>query len=252
MVALLSAAKHEKSGLDEWEDKAETELPPNLIMNLGPYNRVWKLLLLTVVGSLLQSSIVILTALTAFYCPVRRHFFARAKSAYGIAAPTLVWAGTLFLTCGLIYTAKTIDTSARVDIWKPTKEGVMVIWKQDKKDFEEIHTERYVIGKVIKKELISTHRRLRTRPSTSHPVLVAFVLTIGFVSQSVGIFLMHWPLQALQLLSMIIMFLGRCYVRSQEPPDFVQKLDHDISHRDLLELAQKWRRQRLRSEHERN
>jgi hypothetical protein len=250
IAAPLSTAKDGNSGFDEWQEKAETELPPNIIMNLGPYNRVWKLFLLTATGIFLQLSILTLAGLTVFYCPVRQQFFPNTRSGYRITALTFVFAGTALLGFGLIYTAKTIDTAARVDIWRPTKPGMMVIWKQKKTDNEDLHTESYVIGKMIKKELISTHRRWRAVPSTSMSFPVAIAITVGFLLQSVGISLMHWPTQALQLLSMSIMFLGRCYVRSQDTPDFVKKVEgDDISNRDLLELAQEWHHWKLCSNH---
>ncbi|KAJ5467491.1 hypothetical protein N7475_005243 [Penicillium sp. IBT 31633x] len=252
IAAPMSAVKKGTNGLYDWQEKAETELPPNIVMNLGPYDRVWKLFLLTTTGIFLQLSILTLAALTSFYCPVRPQFFARTKEGYRITAFTFVMTGTVLLSSGLLYTAKTIDTSARVDVWKPTKQGMMVIWKQNETNNEVLRTDSYVIGKMIKKELISSHRRSHTCPSTSMSLPVAIAITLGFLIQSVGISLMHWPTQALQLLSMIIMFLGRCYARSQDPPDFVKKFEHNISKRELLELAQEWRYQKLCSENGRS
>lgn len=222
---------------------AETDLPPNIIMNLGSYDRRRKLFLLTVTGISLQLSILVLAGLTALYCPVRKQFFINAKTGYRVTALAFLITGTVLLSFGLIYTAKTVDTSARVDIWEPKKPGMMVIWKQTKTNNEHLCTESYVIGKVIKKELISTHKRSRTRPSTSISGPVAIAIILGFLLQSVGISLAHWPTQLLQLLSMSIMFLGRCYVRSQVSPEFIEKLDGDISDRELLEIAQKWQHQ---------
>lgn len=216
-------------------------------MNLGPYDRRWKLCLLTITGIALQLSILVLAGLTTLYCPVRRQFFINARTGYRITALTFLLVGTVLLSFGLIYTAKVVDTLARVDIWKPTKQGTMVIWKQTKTKNEHLSTEGYVIGRVIKAELISTHKRSKTRPSTSMSGPVATTIIIGFLLQSVGISLMHWPTQLLQLLSMSIMFLGRCYVRSRAPPDFIEKLEGDISHGDLLELAQKWQQKQFPS-----
>lgn len=246
IAAPLSPLKGENHEFNYWQEKAETELPPNLIMNLGPYNRARILYFLTVIGLFLQLGIMTLAGLTAFRW--REKFFTKSTKADTIIAPTLVWTGTVMLSFGLLYTAKTIDTSARVDVWKPAKQGMMVIWRQDNHESEDMHTECYVIGKVIKSELISSHRRLQNRPSTSWSLPVALAISTGFLVQSVGVSLMHWPTQTLQFLSMIFMFLGRCYARKQDPPDFVQKLDQTITDEELLEIAQRWHREKLRSE----
>jgi hypothetical protein len=135
----MSTVKKHITRRKEWKGRPEQELSPNLSLNLGPYNRARKLLILTMVGLSLQISIVTL-------CAIR------------ILAFIYVSAGTALLTLSLLYTAGVIDFSEHVTIWKPLKQNTMVIWKQQTN--EQLQTERYIIGKVIKRELVSAHRLL--------------------------------------------------------------------------------------------
>lgn len=224
-----------------WQNKAERTLPPNLSLNLGPYDRVRKLFSLTILRVVLQSSVVALAALTAFYNPVRSKFFITATRALRVLSFIFVSSGTLLLSSGLFYIASVLDASEQVTIWKPTSRDTLVIWKQDADP--ELGTESWIIAKNIHGELLSAHRPIGLKPSSTISLPVALAIIVGFLIQSVGISLMHWPVQTLQLASIIIMFLGRCYVRKMDPPDFRVKLDHVVDDNELMEIAQKWRKQ---------
>ncbi|OGM45525.1 hypothetical protein ABOM_006492 [Aspergillus bombycis] len=241
--ALVRKASRTIRAEPPWSGKPETELSPNLSLNLGPYNRARKLLFLTIIGILLQSSVVVVSALTAFYNPVRVRYFITATRAVRIISFTFVSAGTTLLCLGLAYTAKVIDTSEHVTIWNPRKQNTLAIWIQQKNTA--LKTEAYVIGKIIKKELVWAHRPLSSCPSTAIACPVAVAIIVGFLLQSIGLSIMHWPVQVLQLVAMTVMFLGRCYARKLDSPDFVVKLDHRISEEDLSELARSKRRQLL-------
>ncbi|GAB1191972.1 hypothetical protein APSETT444_001156 [Aspergillus pseudonomiae] len=155
----------------------------------------------------------------------------------------LVRKWTTLLCLGLAYTAKVIDTSEHVTIWTPRKQNTLAIWIQQQN--AALETDAYVIGKIIKKEFVWAHRPLSSCPSTSIACPVALAIIVGFLLQSIGLSIMHWPVQVLQLVAMTVMFLGRCYARKLDPPDFVVKLDRRISEDDLSDLAKSKRRQLL-------
>jgi hypothetical protein len=162
----------------------------------------------------------------AFYQPVFSKIFYHKCRGIRITAFVFVTLGTLLLTAGLAYIAWAINTAVHTTIWEPvrqlSKKSVLVVWIQ--RYHETSNTEGYVIGKWIDKELISAHRAPNAYPSPDWAYFVLFITAFGFLLQSVGLSMMHWPIQTLQFLSMIVMFLGRWYVRQQEAPEFVVRV----------------------------
>lgn len=166
---------------------------------------------------------------TAFYTTLTSCLFINETLALRITACVFVETGTLFLFLSLFYTAKALSKPLNVQrsTWETMKGKTRVVWVQKRMRVGGGRTEGYIITKNVEKELLSAHRDYTNQTIeslTTFWMKVAVVLIpVGFVLQSVGLSMMHWPIQAWQFIGLVFMFLGRWAVRKQDPPEFTKR-----------------------------
>lgn len=132
--------------------------------------------------------------------------------------------GTLFLFLGLWRCAVKIGKPARgqfITCKKEHRGKAKLIWVQNEN--RRLGIERYIIVQDIEKEFISFHRTGETvkgfelqSPIWSYVSTGAIIM--GFLLQSVGLSLMHWPTQLLQLFAVSSMFGLRFWLHRQSIP----------------------------------
>lgn len=179
----------------------------------------------------LQSSVLTFAALTIFYPPWRKKFSKlpghndlRFRLVYFIFTAV----GALLLFLALFITAYKIGHPHLLVRYgckpKPPKVATKswVIWAQREDD--SLGTERYILAKEIKKEMVSVHRpngaslHSSDKPDCCERLcsyLTAGSIVAGFLLQSIGLSQMHWPTQCLQFLSISIMFGLRYWLHRQ-------------------------------------
>ncbi|KAL5334463.1 hypothetical protein BJX70DRAFT_402596 [Aspergillus crustosus] len=190
--------------------------PPNMMLNLGPYNRLPSLWAITILGVVLEGAVVMLAALISFYPPLTECFRSNPLHFY------LFSSGTGLLSIGLVACAAAIDAATRDEIWKPKRPNLVVIWLQEGSEEEGIAS--YIIVKRIKTHFITSHRPREVRPLVECSPFIIASITLGFLTQAIGLSAMRWPPQLLQFLATMIMFICRSYLRRQDRPDYTKKI----------------------------
>jgi hypothetical protein len=186
-----------------------------MMLNLGPYNRLPSLWTTTILGIFLEAVVLLVASLTTFYPPLVQCFKSQAWPFYVFVI------GTTLLSIGLVACAAAIDGATRDVIWKPRCPNVTVIWLQRGSD----DNASYVITKRIKTDFITSHRPDDVQPLVKFSPLIICSITIGFLLQAIGLSAMHWPPQVLQFIATIVMFICRSYLRRQDSPDRVRKIE---------------------------
>ncbi|RAL09283.1 uncharacterized protein BO97DRAFT_427553 [Aspergillus homomorphus CBS 101889] len=208
-----------EQNLDQQQRLAAAErcYPPNLMLNLGPYRRLPWLWAFTILGLVLQAAVIVMIALATFYPPMRECFQTPPWSLYVFTI------GTAILVFGLVVCASAIDKASRDVLWKPTRPNMLVIWLQE--GTEEDPTESYVITKRICTEVVSSHRPRGMTPHVPFSPLIILSIAVGYLLQAISLPKLHWPPQALQFLTTMVMFFCRSVLRRQDQPDCTKKIN---------------------------
>ncbi|KAL2797285.1 hypothetical protein BJX66DRAFT_298056 [Aspergillus keveii] len=217
---------HDNTELQLWDKHPQSQptidsrgdkvYPPNMMLNLGPYNRLPSLWTITILGIFLEAVVLIVASLTTFYRPLVECFQSQDWPFYLFAI------GTALLFIGLVACAAAIDGATRDVIWKPRCPGVTVMWLQRGSGAD--GNASYVITKRIKTDFITSHRPDDVQPLVKFSPLIISSITIGFFIQATGLSTMHWPPQVLQFIATIAMFVCRSYLRRQDSPDRAKKI----------------------------
>lgn len=219
----------------------DTDYPPNLSLNLGPYNRNFNSWSVFIAGLVLQAAVWVFAALTTFNATWKSKFSFKLSD---IPLPffVLTTAGSGLLSFCLWKIAHTIGKPAPTTTYIPNlqRKPIWVIWVQ--KENEALGLKGYILIKEIKKELISVHRyddeSIRKQGWVCSYFTTVFIV-LGFLAQSVGLSLMHWPTQTFQFLSIAIMFGLRYLLHKQSPPDFIMQCGPPRSSASIVNEWQK-------------
>ncbi|KAL4744274.1 hypothetical protein BDW72DRAFT_212923 [Aspergillus terricola var. indicus] len=217
---------HDNAELQDWDKHPESQptinsrgdkvYPPNLMLNLGPYNRLPSLWTTTILGIFLEAAVLMVASLTTFHPTLAQCFKSRDWPFYLFAI------GAALLFVGLVACAAAIDGATQDVIWKPRCPNVTVMWLQRGSDTD--GNISYVIAKRIKTDFITSHRPHGVQPFVKFSPLIISSITIGFLMQAIGLSTMHWPPQVIQFIATIVMFVCRSYLRRQDSPDRVKKI----------------------------
>ena len=206
------------------ETPATDKLPPNLLLNLGPYNRKRKVKGIFILACALQMGLIALYATMKFTKLLRGQF---RIFTYSFICAT---AGTLILFFGLIITACLISRRNEQIIWERTihcPPRPLVIWLQRglAGDDHDKFTSCIVV-KRIRSEFLESHRKELPRSPNLSKLLAMFAFCCvggGYASQVIGVGGMHYPTQFALFGITLVMVPARMYLRQMPKPDTVVK-----------------------------